>query len=90
MPAYRANPFFAPSAAFMLPSIGEKVDNAAAQAQAKAQELKADGKDIAGRLDNKVQDLKEAARDSVSKNPTGVDLYARYVAHAAPAGRPAR
>lgn len=77
MPAYRANPFFAPSATFMAPSIGEKVDSAVAQTKAKAQELKADGKDFAGRLDNKAQDLKEAAKDSVAANPTGLDLYSR-------------
>ncbi|KAJ9100891.1 mitochondrial phosphate carrier protein [Naganishia adeliensis] len=66
------NPFFATTAShFVIPSVGDKVDNAAAQAKQAAAGLK-------DQAYNRVQDLKETAKDSVSTNPTGVDLYARF------------
>jgi hypothetical protein len=81
---YNANPFF--SSAFFAPSIGEKIDNATAQAQAKAEELKVKGEKMAGvygdKAYNKLQDAKEIVKDTASVNPTGVDLYARFVERA--------
>ena len=78
---YNANPFF--SSAFFAPSIGEKIDNATAQAQAKAEELKVKGEKMAGvygdKAYNKLQDAKEIVKDTASTNPTGVDLYSRSV-----------
>jgi solute carrier family 25 phosphate transporter 3 len=66
------NPFFATTAShFVIPSVGDKIDNAAAQAKATASGLK-------DQAYNRAQDLKEVAKDSVSTNPTGVDLYARF------------
>jgi hypothetical protein len=66
------NPFFAPTAShFVIPSVGDKIDNATAQAQKTASQLK-------DQAYNRVQDLKETAKDSVSTNPTGIDLYARF------------
>ncbi|KAG7528003.1 hypothetical protein FFLO_06458 [Filobasidium floriforme] len=77
---YNANPFF--SSAFFAPSVGEKIDNATAQAQAKAEELKVKGEKMAGvygdKAYNKLQDAKEIVKDTASVNPTGVDLYARF------------
>jgi solute carrier family 25 phosphate transporter 3 len=81
---YNANPFF--SSAFFAPSVGEKIDNATAQAQAKAEELKVKGEKMAGvygdKAYNKLQDAKEIVKDTASVNPTGVDLYARFVERA--------
>ncbi|KAJ9116965.1 mitochondrial phosphate carrier protein [Naganishia vaughanmartiniae] len=66
------NPFFATTAShFVIPSVGDKIDNATAQAKATAAGLK-------DQAYNRAQDLKEVAKDSVSTNPTGVDLYARF------------
>ncbi|KAJ9101759.1 mitochondrial phosphate carrier protein [Naganishia friedmannii] len=66
------NPFFATTAShFVIPSVGDKIDNAAAQAKATAAGLK-------DQAYNRAQDLKEVAKDSVSTNPTGVDLYSRF------------
>lgn len=77
---YNPNPFFAISSqAFFIPSIGEKIDNATAQAQAKAKELEAKGKELADNAYYKLQDGKEIVKDTASTAPTGVDLYARYV-----------
>jgi solute carrier family 25 phosphate transporter 3 len=61
---HRANPFFASTNTFFAPSVGEKVDTAAAALKDQAY--------------NRVQDVKEAAKDSVKANPVGVDLYARF------------
>lgn len=76
---YNPNPFF--SAAFTIPSIGEKIDNATAQAQAKAEELKVKGSALAHQVGDKaylkLQDGKEVVKDTVSTNPTGIDLYSR-------------
>lgn len=78
---YNPNPFF--SSAFFAPSIGEKIDNATAQAQAKAEELKVKGQQLAGQVGdkayNKLQDGKEIVKDTASTNPTGIDLYSRQV-----------
>lgn len=74
--SYNANPFF--SAAFMAPSIGEKIDNATAQAQAKADELKAQAEKLGDKTYNKLQDAKETVKDTASDKPTGADLYARF------------
>jgi solute carrier family 25 phosphate transporter 3 len=78
---YNANPFF--SSAFFAPSIGEKIDNATALAQAKAEELKVKGQNLAGQYGDKayykLQDAKEIVKDTTSTNPTGVDLYSRRV-----------
>lgn len=66
------NPFFATTAShFVIPSVGDKIDNAAAQAKQTAAGLK-------DQAYNRVQDLKETAKDSVSTNPTGIDLYSRF------------
>lgn len=71
-PKMVANPFFAPTAShFVVPSVGDKIDNATAQAQQTASQLK-------DQAYNRVQDIKEVAKDSVSANPTGIDLYARF------------
>nr|BAK05526.1 predicted protein [Hordeum vulgare subsp. vulgare] len=78
--SYNANPFF--SAAFTVPSIGEKIDNATAQAQAKAEELKVKGSKLAHEVGDKaymkLQDGKEIVKDTASTNPTGLDLYSRF------------
>ena len=78
--SYNANPFF--SAAFTVPSIGEKIDNATAQAQAKAEELKVKGSNLAHEVGDKaymkLQDGKEIVKDTASTNPTGLDLYSRF------------
>lgn len=80
---YRPNPFFATSSAFFVPSVGETIDKATAQAQAKFTELKAQAIETAGDVKEqaylRTQDLKETAKDSVSTAPTGIDLYSRCV-----------
>ncbi|KAK4689688.1 hypothetical protein P7C73_g423, partial [Tremellales sp. Uapishka_1] len=78
MSPYRANPFFAPTTSFFLPSVGDKVDNAIAQAKAEGKNLQAKGNELAQKADFKFQDAKEAVKDSVSSNPTGIDLYSRF------------
>ena len=78
---YRANPFFSVTNSFFVPSVGDKVDNAIAQAKGTAADLQSKGSTLLEKADLKVQDAKEAikvtAKDVVSPPPTGVDLYAR-------------
>ncbi|WWC62932.1 uncharacterized protein I303_105530 [Kwoniella dejecticola CBS 10117] len=82
MSPYRANPFFSTANQFFVPSVGDKVDNAVAQAKAYGQDAQAKANELAGKADNKFQDAKEAvkvtAKDAVNPSPTGADLYARF------------
>ncbi|WWC71072.1 uncharacterized protein I206_105025 [Kwoniella pini CBS 10737] len=82
MSPYRPNPFFSTANQFFVPSVGDKVDNAVAQAKSFGQDAQAKANELAGKADNKFQDAKEAikvtAQDAVNPPPTGADLYARF------------
>ncbi len=73
----RVNPFFASTNTFFAPSVGEKVDNATARVEELAGKAQKEGAALKDQAYNRVQDIKEAAKDSVKPNPVGVDLYAR-------------
>ncbi|TYJ58359.1 hypothetical protein B9479_000905 [Cryptococcus floricola] len=76
--SYRPNPFFAATSSFMAPSVGDKVDNALAQGKALGEDAQAKANELAGKADLKLQDAKEAAKNSASNTPTGIDLYSRF------------
>lgn len=78
MSPYRPNPFFSTTNSFFLPSVGDKVDNAIAQGKALGQDAQAKVQELGGKADLKYQDAKEAAKQTASSAPTGVDLYARF------------
>jgi solute carrier family 25 phosphate transporter 3 len=69
----RVNPFFSTPNFFFAQSVGDKVDGAIAQGKQIAKDAQAQG----DKLYNKVQDAKEAVKDSASDLPTGIDLYSR-------------
>ncbi|CAD6563634.1 MAG: Cu/Pi carrier [Tremellales sp. Tagirdzhanova-0007] len=78
MSPYRPNPFFAATNAIILPSVGDKVDQAIDQSKRFASDAQAKSNDLYQKADMKFQDAKEAAKDSMSNYPTGVDLYSRF------------
>ncbi|WWC96462.1 hypothetical protein V866_003330 [Kwoniella sp. B9012] len=81
MSPYRPNPFFSTTNTFFVPSVGDKVDNAVAQAKALGHDAQAKASELAGKADNKFQDAKEAvkvtAKDAAGA-PQGIDLYSRF------------
>ncbi|KAK6907701.1 hypothetical protein I203_101702 [Kwoniella mangroviensis CBS 8507] len=81
MSPYRPNPFFSTTNTFFVPSVGDKVDNAVAQAKALGQDAQSRASELAGKADNKFQDAKEAvkvtAKDAAGA-PQGIDLYSRF------------
>ena len=76
---YRPNPFFATTNSFFVPSVGDKVDGAIADVKAFGQDAQAKANELTGKADLKLQDAKEAVKQSATSAPTGADLYARYV-----------
>ncbi|ORX37113.1 mitochondrial carrier domain-containing protein [Kockovaella imperatae] len=82
MSNYRANPFFATTNKFFLPSVGDKVDQAIDQTKQFGKDAKSKGQELYNKADLKVQDAKEAVKDTVKdlnpNTPTGADLYARF------------
>ena len=77
MSQYRANPFFSTTSTFFLPSVGDKVDRAIDQSKQFAQDAQVKANELAGKADMKVQDAKEAVKQSAKSSPTGIDLYSR-------------
>jgi solute carrier family 25 phosphate transporter 3 len=71
------NPFFATTSTFFAPSVGDKVDSAIAQSKQYASDAQSKAHELAGKADMKVQDAKEAVKQTVKPAPTGADLYAR-------------
>lgn len=80
MSSYRPNPFFSTTHSFFLPSVGDRVDQAIQSTQQLGKDAQAKGSELYNKADLKVQDAKEAVKDSLNPNaPTGADLYARWV-----------
>jgi solute carrier family 25 phosphate transporter 3 len=77
MSPYRANPFFSTTSTFFLPSVGDKVDQAIEQSKQYAHDAQVKANQLAGKADMKVQDAKEAVKQTVKSSPTGIDLYSR-------------
>ena len=80
MTPYRPNPFFATTHSFFLSSVGDKVDQAIQSTQQLGKDAQTKGNELYNKADLKLQDAKEAVKDSLNPNaPTGADLYARWV-----------
>lgn len=75
--SYRPNPFFASTNTFFAPSIGDKVDSATAKAQELAGKAKQEGAALKDQAYNRLQDVKEVAKDSTEVRRSGADLYSR-------------